>query len=94
MGWGKKVTGAKPQPEAPRMMVATLVEDNEEALRVTDAADKVLREQPTDAAKAQVEWHQLKSKKGWTDATLLLLLYEFIQNQDGFADLVKFARRR
>lgn len=44
--------------------------------------------------KAQMEWHQLKSRKGWTDATLLMLLFEFIQERKLFAELVKFARRR
>lgn len=45
-------------------------------------------------AKAQLEWHQLKSKKGWTEASVSMLLYEFIASKAMFADLVKFARRR
>lgn len=53
-----------------------------------------MNEKPTEEAKAQLAWHQLKSKKGWTDSTLLMLLYEFIKSRNLFAELVKFASKR
>lgn len=102
MGWGKKTVGAKPQPteespfvEGPFESADARVVPMETAVAVSKAfAEVEAKVDPTDAARAQVEWHQLKSKKGWTDPTLVILLYEFIQSKGLFGDLVKFTRRR
>lgn len=104
MGWGKKTTGAAPQPVrqdlTPEITETVTGFDREPfvsaAAGFDDAGNAAVMkiEKPTDSAKAQIEWHRMKSKKGWTDATLLLLLYEFVQHQGLFGDLVKFTRRR
>lgn len=110
MGWGKKPAGAKPQPVdhgrdrviAPRGMHYGPREDLTPEIHepvtgfdrepyVSDAAPK---EKPSDAAKAKIAWHKLKSQKGWTDATQAMLLYEFIDSRELFADLIKFTRKR
>jgi hypothetical protein len=46
------------------------------------------------ATKAELEWHQIKSRRGWTDATLVILMYEFIKSRDLFAELIKFVGKR
>jgi hypothetical protein len=51
-------------------------------------------EAPSPAVKAELEWHQIKSRKGWTDATLVMLMYEFIKSKGLFADLIKFVGKR
>lgn len=94
MGWGaKKVAAPAPQPAT---RTVSRVDETEGRLVYEEipVEPEVPKEKPSKNAKAQIEWHQLKAKKGWTEATLLLLLYEFIQNQALFVDLVAFAKRR
>lgn len=45
-------------------------------------------------AKAMVAYHQLKSRKGWTEGSLLTLLYEFIVKQGQVGELVTFLKER
>lgn len=42
----------------------------------------------------QVAWHQFRSRKGWTDETVALVLYEFIQARGLFKELTQFAKGR
>lgn len=107
MGWGTK-KAATPQPEKPQRMLAVLVEDDAQAIRVMAAADTVLREgpsnepaepeppkdKPTEAARAQLAWHKFKSSKGYTPETVAMLMHEFIASRGMFADLVKFVGRK
>jgi hypothetical protein len=84
MGWGQK--RAVPQPATPAV--------REEPPEEVASHDPEPKEKQTDAAKEQLAWHEMKSRKGWTDATLLMLLYEFISSKQLFGELVKFTRRR
>jgi hypothetical protein len=49
---------------------------------------------PNAEVSAELAWHQLKSRRGWTDATLVILLYEFIKSKGLFGELIKFVGKR
>lgn len=89
MGWGKKV--AAPQPLKPRLDGDAPIDDSaERALPIVDTPV----EKPTDAAKAEIAWSQLRSRKGWVPETTAILLYEFVKERGLFAELIVFAKRR
>jgi hypothetical protein len=48
----------------------------------------------TDKAKAEIEWHKVKAKKGWTVETEAMIVYEFIKAKGLFADLLAHVRRK
>jgi hypothetical protein len=103
MGWGtKKAQAPRPEPESAQEIKAfagaiseTVPEPKPDARAIAVAMVESARDlTKSDGHKAQLEWHHLKSRKGWTDATQAMLLYEFVQSRQLFAELVKFARRR
>lgn len=51
-------------------------------------------DKPSPNEQAALDWHRLKSKKGWTNETLLLMFYEFVKERGLFAALLEFAGRR
>lgn len=53
-----------------------------------------MSEKPNAEVSAELAWHQLKSRRGWTDATLVILLYEFIKSKGLFGELIKFVGKR
>jgi hypothetical protein len=48
----------------------------------------------TDKAKAEIEWHKVRAKKGWTAETEAMFVYEFVKAKGLFADLIAFAKRK
>lgn len=56
--------------------------------------DDPVKQSKDPEVQAQLAWHQLKSRKGWTEATLVLILYEFVKSKGLFRELVKFASKR
>lgn len=66
----------------------------EGTLPTLEEAIEDAKDRKSDSAKAQVAWHELKSRKGWTEATIAMLLYEFIVSRGLVGELVKAARRR
>lgn len=43
---------------------------------------------------AQLDWHKLRSTKGWVPESVAMILYEFIQHEKMFTQLIKFAKGR
>ena len=96
MGWGAKkpkVAAPAPQPLKARLDGDVPIDDVERSMAMFHEP-AVPVEKPSDAAKAEIAWHQLKSRKGWTDASLVMLMHEFIKSRELFAELTKFVGRR
>jgi hypothetical protein len=53
-----------------------------------------MAEKPSPEVSAELAWHQLRSRRGWTEATLAMLMYEFIKSKGLFAELIKFVGKR
>lgn len=95
MGWGKKTTGAKPQPAiAPSELLDTETPFAEGTIPSEEEAIEDAKDRKSDAAKAEMSWSQLRSRKGWVPETVALLLYEFVKERDLFEDLIAFAKKR
>lgn len=52
-----------------------------------------MSEEPRKEPQPELEFHQLIARKGYTVATLNMLLYEFIKSRNLFPDLIAFLRR-
>jgi hypothetical protein len=105
MGWGaKRVAAPAPQPALPELDYEgpELSEKAAATLRKRYAPKNLETtewlgdppEPPSDAAKAEIAYFKMKSRKGWTDPTLIILLHEFLKSRGLFADLNKFLGRR
>lgn len=102
MGWGPRkapavaATVPAPQPAKTlersyaRLPPAKQLDEQGDVVEIVDESAA----RPAASVKGQLEWHQLRAKRGWTNETTSTLFYEFIQSREMFAELVTFARKR
>lgn len=94
MGWGKNA-GAAPQPkDFFQALDARPIRTQAEPEAAPSAQPAPPVEKPTDAAKAELQWAQFRSRKGWVPETVSTVLYEFIRSRGLFAELTAFAKGR